>query len=335
VRLLALAFAVSLTAHVAIVEWLARYCLRRAPIATAIALPAPAQAPVVAAPPIDVAIVALDAAPREPVHHAIAGGSPAAPGRASAESAPQSGPSTPAEPSLLRMRRAGTDVPPPAEVVDHGPPRDAPAADREELPDEKLRRELDDARQAGDWQRVQDLRDQQRQLDLQPSGGGTYRATQPGFDVGVDRDGMVHVHDKPTFDLTDALMRAAGIDPYSSQKLRVLDRTRDARAILFKRARRELLAKSADLVQRQMQLLWAQTTDLAERKEGLFELWDDCAETGDPELLAGAQAARAMVIGWIRSELRDGLAYTAAELAAFNRRRRSAQVFDPYSDSDR
>jgi hypothetical protein len=74
----------------------------------------------------------------------------------------------------------------------------------------------------------------------------------------------------------------------------------------------------------------AVTSDLAGRKAGLFELWDDCAETGGDEVVAGGTAARALVLGVIRGRLRGSDAYTTAELAQLNARRRSTAVFAPY-----
>jgi hypothetical protein len=61
----------------------------------------------------------------------------------------------------------------------------------------------------------------------------------------------------------------------------------------------------------------------------LFELWDECEETGDAELVSGAEAARATVIGWIQVKLRGASAYTPTELARLNAHRRSQQVFAP------
>jgi len=204
-----------------------------------------------------------------------------------------------------------------------------PPGDRELLPDEKLAEEIREAWRAGDWLGLAALREQQRKLDLKPSGGGTYKADKNGFDVNVAKDGMTHLKDKPTFDATDAMMRAVGIDPYASEKLRVLDRTREHRAIMQHRATRERLAHSGQLMQSHISRLWASTADLAARKQGLFELWDDCAETGSDELVAGGAEARKLVIAWIQLKLRDADAYTADELAQLNAKRKSQERFEP------
>lgn len=125
-------------------------------------------------------------------------------------------------------------------------------------------------------------------------------------------------------------MQRMGIDPYARAKLAFLDRTRDQRAAIGERHRHRQLARSTELMQRHIDRLWATTGELAARKLGLFELWDDCAETGSDELIAGGAAARALVIGVIRARLRGRDAYTTAELAQLNARRRSKRVFAPY-----
>jgi hypothetical protein len=134
------------------------------------------------------------------------------------------------------------------------------------------------------------------------------------------------------FDSTDALMRRHGQDPYASRKLKFLDSTRDERAAIGAANRRADLKQSTQLMQKSLQRLAAELPDLAARREVAFELWDDCAETGDPDLVAGGAAARALVVGYIRGHFAAGTAaaYPAAELAALNRRRRSTAPFAPY-----
>jgi hypothetical protein len=134
------------------------------------------------------------------------------------------------------------------------------------------------------------------------------------------------------FEVTDWLMRRHGQDPYAARKLAVLDATRDERVAIGKRHRAAELARTPEIVHRQLELLWAGATDLAERKQGLFELWDDCVETGDPEVVAAAGAARRLIIGFIRAHLPAGSAdaYTPAQLAALARTRHSQAAFAPY-----
>jgi len=134
------------------------------------------------------------------------------------------------------------------------------------------------------------------------------------------------------FDTTDWLMRRHGQDPYASKKLAFLDATRDERVQIGNRHRAEQLSHATQLMQHNLDALWAATQDLAARKRALFELWDECAETGDPDLVAGGQAARRLVIGAIRARLPAGsaVAFTPAELAAFAREKQSRAAFQPY-----
>jgi hypothetical protein len=180
--------------------------------------------------------------------------------------------------------------------------------------------------------------------ELQPDGDGT-KADHRTFTARFNPDGTIaSLDDKANlqrkglgaeFDITDGLMRSKGIDPYSSYKLKVLDDTREERAAIGKRYRTQQLARSREYVQKNLDHLWASTNDLVARKRGLFELWDDCAETGSAELVAGGAAARAHVIGFIRAKLPPGGAdaYTATELARFNKQRKSRATFTPYEVS--
>lgn len=134
------------------------------------------------------------------------------------------------------------------------------------------------------------------------------------------------------FDVTDWLMRSHGGDPYASKKLAFLDATRDERVQIGGRHRSEQLARSTQLMRRNLDALAAAHADLAARKRALFELWDDCAEAGDPDLVAGGQAARRLVVGFIRAHLPSGGpdAYTPDELAALSRAQQSKATFQPY-----
>ena len=125
-------------------------------------------------------------------------------------------------------------------------------------------------------------------------------------------------------------MRSRGIDPYASQKLRFLDRTRDQRVAIGQEHRRAQLAQSDLAMRRNIDRLWASTTDRVARKQGLFELWDDCAESGDAALIAGGTAARTLVTHFIQVRLRGADAFTVAEIARLNAVRRSKATFAPY-----
>lgn len=134
------------------------------------------------------------------------------------------------------------------------------------------------------------------------------------------------------FDVSDALMRRHGMDPYASKKLAFLDSTRAERAQIGMRHRTEQLAMAPEIMKRNLDRLWGTIGEPAARREVLFELWDECAETGTDELVAAGRAVRLLVVGWIQAKLPAGtaLAYTASELAAFNGRRTSKATFAPY-----
>jgi hypothetical protein len=134
------------------------------------------------------------------------------------------------------------------------------------------------------------------------------------------------------FDTTDWLMRRRGWDPYASKKLAFLDATRDERVQRGREHRTRQLALTPQIVQRNLDALWASTLDLVARKRALFALWDECAETGEPAIVAGGEAARRLVIGFIRARLpADGPdAFTPAELAELARGQQSKATFQPY-----
>lgn len=135
------------------------------------------------------------------------------------------------------------------------------------------------------------------------------------------------------FDVTDGLMRAAGVgDPYASKKLAFLDSTRDERAQIGAKYRAGQLAQTDILVRKNLEMLWTSVADLAERKQALFELWDEAVETGDGKVVEAGAAARRQIVGFIRAKLPAGSphAFTARELVTLNGKRQSQQPFAPY-----
>jgi hypothetical protein len=134
------------------------------------------------------------------------------------------------------------------------------------------------------------------------------------------------------FDVTDAFMRSKGMDPYASKKLAFLDSTRDERVAMGAAHREQQLRRTTQLVQRNLDQVWQRVADPRARREALFEIWDEIVETGDEPTVEAGRAARKLVIGVIRARLPAGgpEAYTAAEIAALNRRRNSKMSFSPY-----
>ena len=135
-----------------------------------------------------------------------------------------------------------------------------------------------------------------------------------------------------TFDITDWVMRMAGRDPYLAAKLRFLDRTRAERVELAAEYRKELLRNVTVIVREHLARLWSQPGDPADKRRLLFELWDECLETGSPDEIEAAGQARKAILGFIRDRLPAGSAhaFAAAELTALNRERTSREPFAPY-----
>jgi hypothetical protein len=117
------------------------------------------------------------------------------------------------------------------------------------------------------------------------------------------------------------------MDPYAAYKMKVLDETREERVEMGKRYRTQQLARSREIMNRNISRLVGSTTDTDVLKQGLFELWDDCAESGSDELVVAGKAARQQVIAYIRGKLPD--AYSAEDLERLNKVRKSQLPFAP------
>jgi hypothetical protein len=203
-----------------------------------------------------------------------------------------------------------------------------------------------------------------------PTGEGTYRLDDLAFTGRIARDGQVTIEDKPsfqltpslprvvasenppaiadnslgtqtvlltmdiaTFDVTDWLMRASGMDPYSARKARFLDQTREARAAMRAQARSEDLREAIAALPDLLDQIWRDPgRTVAERRELLFRLWDECTESGSEELVNASRMARATILAFIRRVLPEGSAdaYTPAELESLNATRKSTEQFTPY-----
>jgi hypothetical protein len=127
-------------------------------------------------------------------------------------------------------------------------------------------------------------------------------------------------------DITAYLHRKFVGDPYASRKLKLLDDTRDERVAMGTAYRAEQAARSAELMQKNLERLWVKEPHAVARRAALFELWDECGEDE-----AGLRA-RAIVIGWIRAKLPKGSAsaYTDEEIDALQAQRTSSTPFAPY-----
>ena len=168
---------------------------------------------------------------------------------------------------------------------------------------------------------------------IQVTAGSSVKVPDPTESQPKDREPTVII---PVlaggFDVTDWLMRNHKQDPYDRRKLNFLDTTRAERVEIGKHHRTERLAMTPQIVLRSLEAVWGAGAGIAERKHALFELWDDCLEAGDPEVVEAAAAARRMIVGFIRARLPAGShdAFTAAEIAALARTQHSHAVFQPY-----
>lgn len=185
---------------------------------------------------------------------------------------------------------------------------------------------------AAERERVIAARDARDAHELKPKGTG-YEAEHATFKGEVEADGTAHLEQKRSWDPTEILMRRNNNDPYAANKRRFLDQTREERYELGKVYKHEQLAQSAVMAQRNLVYLWAHETGERDRKDELFAMWDECAESGPSDLVAGGAAARAQIVGFIRARKSTGeLVFTPAELAAYNAKKKSAAAFAPYSD---
>jgi len=188
---------------------------------------------------------------------------------------------------------------------------------------------------------------------MRSDGDGGYKEDRARFSARIDRDGRIKFKDKGnvqldavgagwggltlfgSFDLTDAVLRALGDDPYAYEKMLIMERTREARAAMAMEERSENLREAQRKLPRLLEKVWAHTTwTPAQRRRLLFALWDEVDEDGDDEVRKAGAGVRAIIESFIRRALpEDGPdAFTADELEAMNRARRSRTRFEPYSE---
>ncbi|MEO8706069.1 MAG: hypothetical protein ABI867_38930 [Kofleriaceae bacterium] len=250
----------------------------------------------------------------------------------------------PDKPPLYTMRNSkNTPIAISGDFIDGFLARSKPLPPIADVPGARIASELRDAEEAkrhchtdcaGVYGQLAELRKQQREAELQPAGGGTYQAKKQTFTAKVDPDGKIHIKDK-RYGGQDALMRKYVGDPYASNKRELMNRTRDQRVALGNEHRGQVLSHAGAYMLANIQRFWATTSDPAKRKQGLFDLWDECAETGRADMIKGGLEARRVVVSWIQLKLVGPSAYTAAELAQLNAHKRSKAVFAPYEQPPR
>ena len=135
------------------------------------------------------------------------------------------------------------------------------------------------------------------------------------------------------FEITDSIMRMGGQDPYAARKMDFLDRTRAERMRIAAGENSERLRQSLHQTRADLDRMWRGAGTAAHKRRLLFQLWDECAESGSDDVVRTARAVRGQIVAFVRRHLPAGSrhAYSEAELARHNARRSSSARFEPYA----
>ena len=172
---------------------------------------------------------------------------------------------------------------------------------------------------------------------LEPRSDGTYAWNGPVVQAVIQTDGTVRFTDpqsgvrvddnwRPSlqFDLSDAIERRNGNDPYAAEKRWFLRQTEAVRDELGQQHRATLASRGEGRLRRRLQRIWRRSSDSpSDRRRQIFDIWDDCS---DDDV---GRRARDEVMRFVRAELRGDDAYTAAELRSLNAQRISRDAFAP------
>lgn len=133
------------------------------------------------------------------------------------------------------------------------------------------------------------------------------------------------------FDITEEWMRANDQDPLRTERAWFMTETEELRERLHASAVRRFDSNS-------MRRLSARLADIASdadmstsaKHAAVLEIWDDCATDSIGE------RARAQIVAFVQEHFPAGtaLAYSEAELRAYNQHRAGAPAFDPYARPD-
>lgn len=151
-------------------------------------------------------------------------------------------------------------------------------------------------------------------MDLQD--GGNLRAHASGATM------------KASFDIGDAILRAAGYDPYQLRKLDVLDKTRPQREAIARAYSAQQAATAGVDIEAWLTSIWHATSlTPAERRRAILQLWDTCLEDGDATQQQAGERARAAIVAFIQRHAEPTPnGFSRDELDAFNQLRRSRQA---------
>lgn len=138
------------------------------------------------------------------------------------------------------------------------------------------------------------------------------------------------------FDLTDKVMRAAGMNPYRHEQHRLAEETREERLCRMRDAQVKNEREALYNLNERLQGIWnAPTMTARERRKLLFQLWDECREAVPDAGIESAEMVRATIEAFVRKHLpkNSAQAYLSTELAVLNRSRNSRRRFNPYGSS--
>lgn len=190
---------------------------------------------------------------------------------------------------------------------------------------------------------------------LLPPWFGSWVIERPGYTASIGADGTLDFGERLisgtdfvdpvqgigprfTFDATDIVMRWIGEDPYSYDKLKILDSTRARREQIKRMHDEDIMERALVDLPAYLEAIWrtrkwSETT----RRQILFELWDEAAEDGNELVSYGGNAARNIIARYIARRLARGSrhGFTRRELVVLNARRTSRARFAPYAPADR
>ena len=163
--------------------------------------------------------------------------------------------------------------------------------------------------------------------------GSIERFEHPKPSAGIVVNPFVGVGIGGKFDLTDELMRAAGMNPYRYEQHRLAEETREDRLCRMRETQKLTEHDALLRLDGKLQTVWnTPKLPAPQRRKLLFELWDECREEEPDAGAKSALAVRATIEAFIRKKLpKNGdHAYQHHEIAMLNKFRSSIRVFDPY-----
>jgi hypothetical protein len=170
-------------------------------------------------------------------------------------------------------------------------------------------------------------------LDLRPRADGGYEWTGAHTAVRTRKDGRMAFSGLPA----EPAVYHAQMDADDERRW-FEDHVSGLLVSLARAHEREVIEEALEALPRHLSaILGDRRLSLAERRRILFLLWDEMAEPEDSERGWAGARARQLIELFVQDRLPPGApgAYSAAELAAFNRTRRNGVQFAPYTAPER